>query len=57
MRQCRLFNGRKGPTSFPLGLITPIVPATIKKSRLCVEAKAMPAPGKLLEKMENEAAA
>jgi hypothetical protein len=34
---------RKGPTSLPLGLITPIVPATIKKNRFRVNAKARPA--------------
>jgi hypothetical protein len=32
--------GRNGPTSLPLGLITPIVPAMIKNTRLWVHVKA-----------------
>ena len=34
---------RNGPTSLPLGLITPIVPATIRSTRLAVQANATPA--------------
>src|SRR2546426_8227697 len=35
--------GRNGPTSLPLGLMTPIVPATTRNTRLLVEANATPA--------------
>ena len=34
---------RKGPTSFPLGLMTPIVPATRSSQKRLVDAKAIPA--------------
>jgi hypothetical protein len=34
---------RNGPTSFPLGLITPIVPAISRSQRLLVDANATPA--------------
>src|SRR6266567_4960011 len=35
---------KNGPTSLPLGLMTPIVPATTRKRKLLVNAKARPAP-------------
>ena len=35
---------RNGPTSFPLGLTTPIVPAMARNRKLLVQAKANPAP-------------
>ena len=34
---------RNGPTSFPLGLMTPIVPATRSSQKRLVDANAMPA--------------
>src|SRR6266511_3005967 len=36
--------GRNGPTSLPLGLMTPIVPATTSTRKLRVSANATPAP-------------
>src|SRR5260370_23890593 len=35
---------RNGPTSLPLGLTTPIVPAITRNKKLLVQAKAKPAP-------------
>src|SRR6059058_1068887 len=35
---------RNGPTSLPLGLTTPIVPAMTRNKKLLVKAKARPAP-------------
>ncbi len=35
---------RNGPTSLPLGLTTPIVPAITRNKKLLVQAKARPAP-------------
>src|SRR5712671_5538440 len=35
---------RNGPTSLPLGLTTPIVPAITRNKKLLVQAKATPAP-------------
>ena len=35
---------RNGPTSLPLGLTTPIVPAITRNKKLLVNAKARPAP-------------
>ena len=43
MRQRGLLDRKKRPTSLPLGLMTPIVPAATRNTKLRVEAKARPA--------------
>src|ERR1700692_173353 len=42
---------KNGPTSLPLGLTTPIVPAMTRNKKLLVKAKARPAPAISMDPM------
>jgi hypothetical protein len=45
---------KNGPTSFPLGLMTPMVPAIVNNSRLFVEANVKPDQTDILYQSERE---